>query len=65
MSGLNIRHEKQFLYRHFMTREEIVSRLIFLPMVLSGNYVSLKMAQIKAGNKENLFFFLPQVVEEK
>lgn len=48
-----------------MTREEIVSRLIFLPMVLSGNYVSLKMAQIKAGNKENLFFFLPQVVEEK
>lgn len=36
--SLNNRQDKQFLCIDFMNREEIVSRLIFLPMLLSSNY---------------------------
>jgi len=35
-----------------MSREKLVSRVIVLPMVLSGYCVSLKIAEIKAGNKQ-------------
>lgn len=50
MSCLNIRQEKKFLCADFMSREEIVSRVLNLAMVLSGNYFSTKIAQIKPGN---------------
>lgn len=44
-----------------MSREEIIiSKLTFLPMVLYGSYVSVKIAQIKAGSKQRkLNFFFP------
>lgn len=61
---LNNRQNKQLLCIDFMNREEIVSRLIFLPMLLSSNYGSLKMAQIKLGNKQEKPFF-PQAVKQK
>lgn len=56
---LNSRQDKQFLCIDFMNREEIVSRLIFLPMLLSSNYGSLKIAQIKLGKKQEKPFFSP------
>lgn len=61
---LKNRQDKQFLCIDFMNREEIVSRLIFLTMLLSRNNGSLKIAQIKPGNNQEKPPFL-EVVKEK